>query len=123
MEKLNKILLIVTTMIGVLKPMLKAEKVIKGIKELKEALVAALEIGLLVFSRFRDGVDMGDFAAFYEKLVNDAEFKDIVNKGYDKFSEIPAEVSDLDFAEGLELLEVGIDYTPKFIEVAKKEIK
>lgn len=92
-----------------------------GIKETKEALVAGFEVGLLATKRFKDGLQVEDFAAFYEKFTQDEEFKAIVKAGYDNAKAIPAEVADVDLMEGVELSVVAIKYVPKFIDALKPE--
>lgn len=88
-----------------------------GIKETKEALVGANEVGLFVVGRVKDGVGLEDGVAFYEKLVSDPEFKAKVVAAYDGYQAIPEEVKDISVAEVAELGALQLAYIPKFVEV------
>lgn len=86
-----------------------------GIKETKEALIGVNEVAVLIASKFKDGVQFGDFAAFWEAFKNDAEFKAKMEAAYNGYQAIPEEVKDLDVGEGLELAMVQIQYIPKLL--------
>ncbi len=90
-----------------------------GVKETKEALVGVNEVAVLVAMKFKDGVQFGDFAAFWEAFKNDAEFKAKMEAAYNNFQAIPEEVKDLDVMEGMELAMVQISYVPKLVEAFK----
>jgi len=92
-----------------------------GIKETKEALVGINELGLFFVERFKDGRQMGDFIAFWEKLKNDEEFFQIVQEAYRGIHLVPAEADNLDLKEGLELVTLQLSYIPKFIEALRVE--
>ena len=66
-----------------------------GIKETKEALVGVNEIALHVASKFKDGVQFGDFLSFYNDFVNDADFKAKLHAAWDGYQAIPEEVKDI----------------------------
>lgn len=87
-----------------------------GIKETKELLVGANELGLFVVLRAKDGVDFSDGVAFYEKLMSDPDFKAKIVAAYEGYNAIPDEVKDLSVGEVAELAGVQITYLPKFIE-------
>lgn len=120
MEKLMEILSNVLKMVA---PSLKKEDSKVGITESIEAIRALNVVSLLLLKRFRDGVDVDDFVAIWDKLKNDEEFKSVLEAGFDKYSEIPGEVKDIDLGEGLELLNVQIEYLPAILEAFKKEEK
>lgn len=74
------------------------------IKETKEAVTAALQVGLFVVSRLKDGADLSDAYALGAKLM-DPDFRKLVQDGIDGADLIPDELSDLSFMEGAELLQ------------------
>lgn len=90
-----------------------------GIKETKEALIGVNEVAVLIASKFKDGVQFGDFAAFWEAFKNDAEFKAKMEAAYMGYQAIPEEVKDLDIGEGIELAMVQIQYVPKLVAAFK----
>lgn len=90
-----------------------------GVKEVKEALIGVNEIAILVASKFKDGVQFGDFAAFWDAFKNEQEFKDKVEAAYNNFQNIPEEVKDMDISEGIELAMVQISYVPKLVAAFK----
>lgn len=90
-----------------------------GIKETKEALIGVNEVAVLIASKFKDGVQFGDFAAFWEAFKNDAEFKAKMESAYMGYQAIPEEVKDLDIGEGIELAMVQIQYVPKLVAAFK----
>lgn len=92
-----------------------------GIKETKEALVGINELGLFFVERFKDGRQMGDFVAFWDKLKNDQEFYLIVQEAYRGIHLVPKETDNMDLKEGLELVTLQLSYIPKFIEALKVE--
>lgn len=87
-----------------------------GIMEVKEALVGVNEVAVLIASKFKDGVQFSDFAAFWDAFKNDADFKAKMEAAYNGYQNIPEEVKDLDLAEGLELAMVQIQYVPKLVK-------
>jgi len=89
------------------------------IKETKEALVAANEIGVQATKLFKDGVQVNDFEQFYATFITDADFKAKVKAGWDGRDKISAEVKDIDLVEGLELAQVQLSYVSKFVDALK----
>lgn len=118
---MKKILSLVKMVFNFLIPMLKKSTSVLGIKETSEALTAVNKIGLDIAKRFQDGVGVEDFTAFWTKLQNDAEFKAIMQEGYESYTKVPAEFKDLDAGEAMELGLVQIDFIPQYIETFKKK--
>lgn len=85
-----------------------------GIKETKEALVGANEVALVLVANFSKGV-LGEFEAFYQKLVSDPSFKAKIAAAYDNYQAIPEEVKDLDLGESVELAMLQVSFVPKFV--------
>jgi len=91
-----------------------------GIKETIEAQVAVNELALFLVERFKDGFQaIEDGVAIFDKLKNDADFRDKLIAAYDNYGAIPAEVKDIDLLEGVELAKVQLDYVPKFVDQFK----
>lgn len=85
-----------------------------GVKELKEAIVAAVLVGKLAAVLMKDGVQMEDAVALMAKM-QDAEFKAKVMAGVEGMDKIPAELKDLQLAEMLEVAQV----IPEVIAILK----
>ena len=91
-----------------------------GIKETKEALIAANEIALFFIERLKDGIDAGDAIAFWNEIRDDDGLKGKVMDAYDNWQAIPGEIADLDLGEALELGKTLLDYLPKFLAAFRK---
>lgn len=91
----------------------------KGIKETKEALKGINELSLCLIKSFKDGVQTSDFMELFVKLQTDEDFKKALTDAADGIKEVPAEISDISMAEGVELAMVQIQYLPKLIEAFK----
>lgn len=91
-----------------------------GIKETKEALVGANELGLFLVKRLKDGVGFDDFTAVFEALKNDSEFKMKLEAAYNGINQVPAEIKDIDLTEAVTLVMTQVEYVPKFVEALKK---
>lgn len=87
-----------------------------GIKETQEALVAANEVSLIMINRLKDGVQLADFQAFYDKLTNDEVFKAKLEAAWTDWKLIPAELKDISLSEGLQLATLQISYIPRLVE-------
>jgi len=92
-----------------------------GIKETTEALVAFNEVTLFLVTIFKDGIDLEDFGAIWDKLTEDEEFKTLMNKAFEGIGQIPREVEDLDFREGVSLSKIQLDFLPKILDVIKSK--
>lgn len=95
-----------------------AEKL--GIKETKEAVAGVMELAVLLAARLKDGVQLGDVVAVYDKLKDDAEFQAKLLAAYGGVGAVPAEVKDLDLMESVELVTVIVPYVPKVADALKK---
>lgn len=92
-----------------------------GIKETKEALIGGNELGIYLVKRLKDGADISDAFDIVKKLLTDSEFKDIIKKAFDGAKNIPEEIKDLNFDEGIELAKLQMEFTPRWVEAFKKE--
>lgn len=92
-----------------------------GIKETTEALKAINEVSLFLIDIFKDGVDLGDFPKIWEKITKDEDFKKTVAEAFEGYSKIPAELSDVDIEEGVELATMQLRYLPAIVKAIKGE--
>jgi len=118
--KLAQILILIRGVLSTVIPQLKKVDSIEGIKETKEALVGVNELSVFLAVRFADGVDLGDLKALWDKWSDDKDFQDKMKAAADNVSRVKAEVKDIDAGEGLELVNVQLDYLPKLLEAFKK---
>lgn len=103
---------------------IKPAKVVEekhGIEELKEALRGAFALSLFSYKRFSDGVDVGDFSAFYSKFKDDDEFRKVLSEAWEGRQKIPQEAGDIDMLEGTELMHLVIDFIQDFIRELKNK--
>ena len=91
-----------------------------GIKETKEALIGINEFSLLLAKLFKDGAQFTDFAELFSELTSNEDLKAKMKAAWEDIQKIPAEIKDIDLAEGAELGIIQIGYVPKFIEALKK---
>lgn len=91
-----------------------------GIKETKEALKAALVLGTLMAKKFADGVQLADALELYSKMQSDPEFSALMLEAYNGMKNVPAELKDIDLAEGIELAMIAAAEVPNLIEALKK---
>jgi len=91
-----------------------------GIKEVKEALVGVNELAMFLAERMKDGVGVDDVMALWTKLSSDKEFKAKMLAAYDGIGAVPAELKNVDLAEGMELAMLQISYLPGLLASMKK---
>ena len=71
-----------------------------SIKETKEFAVAIFAVAALLVERLKDGADLDDVLAVYEKLTKDTEFLAVITAAYEGYKLIPSEIKDIDLEEG-----------------------
>lgn len=91
----------------------------ENVKEVKEALVGINEVAILLIKNLKDGAQISDAAAIIAQLMADEALKAKLSAAVAGCSAIPAELGDLDLAEGLELGMVQLSYIPKILEALK----
>jgi hypothetical protein len=87
-----------------------------GIKETKEAIVGINAVSLLLVNRFKDGIQVGDFVAFWEKFQNDADFKAKLQAAYEGYNLIPDEIKDVSLNEASELIALEVSFVPELVK-------
>lgn len=92
------------------------------VKEVKEAVIAALKLGTLLYSTFKDGVQLSDFNALVSAYNNDADFKAALDTGLADAKAIPGELQALDFSGGIELVTALLPEIQKTIEALKAPV-
>jgi len=75
-----------------------------GIKETKEIITASMELGKFIRERAKDGLGWKDAGALIGKLFDDKEFRALILEAAKDADKSLAEIKDLDFDEGIELL-------------------
>jgi hypothetical protein len=91
-----------------------------GIKETKDVLVAANELTLVIIKHVKDGIAVSDIPAIVSELMGSDAFKLALVDAVTGVTNVPAEIKDIDFAEGMELGKVQLDYVPRILEALKK---
>lgn len=91
------------------------------IKETQEAIDGVMEVSLFLIKRMKDGIGVDDVSALWDKLQDDHEFKEVIKKGYEGVSNVPAELKDIDLVEGTQLGIQMIGYVPRIIMSLKKD--
>jgi hypothetical protein len=114
---MNKIFLLISSVLTMVAPQLKSKDSKEGIKETKEALIGINEVGLHLSAKMKDGVQVKDFVEFYAELQSDPDFKAKLEAAWENHKAIPAEVKDVDAGEGIELAVVQIGYAEKLVEI------
>lgn len=91
-----------------------------GIKETKEALDGLNEVAVEIVKVAKDGIQVKDAATIVEDLITKPEFKAKLVAAVEGINLVPAEIKDLDLAEGVELAKFEYDGVKKIIEELKK---
>lgn len=91
-----------------------------GIKETKELLVGVNELSLVLLKAFKDGIQAKDALELFEAIRSNPELQAKLMQAYEGYGSLPAEMSDVSLAEGLELAQTQLEYLPKILEALKK---
>lgn len=78
------------------------------VKETKEFVVAAIKLGKFVAEQAKDGLNWKDAAALANKIMVDEAFRSALIGAIEGVQQIPAEVKDLSWNEGVELVTIAI---------------
>lgn len=89
---------------------------VKGVKELKEAIVGCFALGKVVAELAKDGIDFNDAVALAGKIAGDEVLKAKLVAAVQGIDQVPAEIKDLKFAEIIELAQV----LPEILDAFKK---
>lgn len=87
----------------------------EGIKELKEAVVGLNELSLIIIKHVKDGLSFEDAVAVAVEAAANSDVKAAI----EGISKVPAEIGDIDLAEGVELVVVQAQYVPKILAALK----
>jgi hypothetical protein len=91
-----------------------------GIKETTEVLDAAFEITAFLMVRLKDGLQLEDGLALYNKLMNDQEFRDKIIAAWDGFAGVGDELGNLSVVEGLDLGIVSLVGAKRIVAALKE---
>jgi len=89
--------------------------IMEGIKELKEAVVGLNELSLIIIKHVKDGLSFEDAVAVAVEAAANSDVKAAI----EGISKVPAEIGDIDLAEGVELVVVQAQYVPKILAALK----
>ena len=91
-----------------------------GVKETTDVLKAANELAIFLIGILKDGFQVvGDFKAIFDELRNNEDFRNKLQDAYKGIQSVPAEIKDLDAAEGVQLAGVQIGYLPRILDALK----
>jgi len=90
-----------------------------NVKETSEFLKGNLELLVFLISRLKDGADLGDAAALYQKITSNAQFRVLMVDAYKGISAMKDEVRELDLAESIELTSIFLAYLPRLVAAVK----
>ncbi len=91
-----------------------------GVKETQEVLVAVNELAIFLVGIIWNGIQFyDDTRAIIDKLRNDEEFVKKMEAAADNIKAVPAEIGDLDAAEGILLGGVQLAYVPKILQALR----
>ncbi|VEN73253.1 hypothetical protein EPICR_140014 [Candidatus Desulfarcum epimagneticum] len=93
----------------------------RGLKETTEVIEALTMVTVFLTKRLKDGIGADDAMALMEKLTTDEEFVNVIARAADGISEIPAELSDLDFEESLTLGILGLGFIKEVVGALKED--
>jgi hypothetical protein len=93
----------------------------KGIKEVKELVKGLFELSKVSAAELVDGFQAQDIINGYVKISADPVKKAALEEALKGIQEIPAEMKDISFAEGLELAIFVMQEMPSLLEAFKKK--
>lgn len=80
----------------------------EGIKETKEVLVGSIVIGKLVASELKDGFQLNDIVDVFSAIMADEAKKAKLVAAVADVGKVAAEIKDISFPEGFELLSAAL---------------
>lgn len=92
-----------------------------GVKETKELLTGVFAVVKVISVELKNGFQISDLIAGFNAIQNDPIKKAQLEVALKDIKEVPAEVKDVNLAEGIELAMHVISEVPSLIEAFKKE--
>lgn len=92
-----------------------------GVKETKELLTGLFTVTKVLAVELKNGFQISDLIASFNAIQNDPVKKAALEAALKNITEVPAEVKDVNLAEGIELAMHVITEVPSLIEAFKKE--
>lgn len=90
-------------------------------KNIKEILVGANELTLLILTQLKDGFQVGqDLSAIVSGILGSEDLKTKLMAAGADVGQVVAEAKDLDLQEGVELAMLQVSYVPKLVAALKK---
>lgn len=93
----------------------------ESIKETKEGVIGAMVLAGIIAKEMKNGFQFpADLIAMFAAIQGDAVKKAKLDAAVDAINKVPAEISDISMAEGIELATAVITELPELIEAFKK---
>jgi hypothetical protein len=92
---------------------------VAGIKEAKDALIGINELALFILIRLKDGVQVSDAIAIWDKISKDPDFMAKMHAAYSGACLVPDELVHATAMEDFELASIQASYLTKFIAALK----
>jgi len=94
----------------------------QGIKEVKELMMAVNALAVELIKVFKDGIQASDAAALIGVISGNPELQAKLMAAWSGIGSVPAEVKDLDVAEGIELVVMQAQQIPAILDALKKSV-
>ena len=89
-------------------------------KELEEAIMGLMNLSLVLFKHFKDGVQLHDAIGIIADLQGNAELRQSLVDAAMGCHKIPGEVKNMDFKDAMNLTSLSMSYVGKIIAEAQK---
>lgn len=90
-------------------------------KEVKDILVGVNEISLMFIERFKDGFQLGDIPAVWEKFHTDTEFHEKIFTAISSINNVKSDLETITLVDKVDLVNLQLSYIPKIIASFKQD--
>ena len=87
-----------------------------NVKETRDVMIAINDLVLFLIDIFRDGAQLSDAFAVYNKLTADEDFKAKLIAAYEGINLVDDEMRDIDIAEIVELSSLQLSFLPQIMD-------
>lgn len=98
-----------------------------SVKETKELISGVCKTSIVLYSQFRDGVQVADFGGLLNIIQGRPDLQQALLDAYNGADDIPAEMGELDLVDSLELAKhaasEGIELAKAIIEEQNKPLQ
>jgi hypothetical protein len=92
----------------------------ESVKESKEVLEAALKVAIVIIKQAKDGLQAKDVVAVVAEILASEDLKAAISEAVEGIQKVPAEMSDLQAQEIVELVVLLAMKVPEVLEALKK---